>query len=77
MRGRLFERFTQAEMPDGDHRGGSGLGLSISKRLIEAMGGRLSVASEPGQGSTFKIVLPASAVLARPDPDAQMSEAAR
>ncbi|MES1187408.1 MAG: ATP-binding protein [Myxococcales bacterium] len=39
---------------------GMGLGLSISKSIIEALGGALSVASEPGRGSVFRIVLPAA-----------------
>jgi signal transduction histidine kinase len=60
---RIFDEFWQ--LADPDRSKGSGLGLAISKRLIEAMGGQISVQSEVGSGSTFKITLPASAVLTR------------
>lgn len=49
----LFDPFTQGESYLTRRRGGSGLGLSICKRLIELMGGRLWVDSTEGQGSTF------------------------
>ncbi|MEJ7762017.1 MAG: PAS domain S-box protein [Thermomicrobiales bacterium] len=52
---RLFERFYRA---DATGAGGLGLGLYISRMLVEAHGGRIWARSEPGQGSTFTFVLP-------------------
>jgi PAS domain S-box-containing protein len=50
---RIFEPFVQADPSMARIYGGTGLGLSIASRLVEMMGGWLSVASEPGTGSTF------------------------
>jgi len=58
----LFQAFTQADASTTRKYGGTGLGLVISKRFTEMMGGTLSVESEFGQGSTFKIRLPAIVV---------------
>jgi signal transduction histidine kinase len=54
----IFDEFFQLGNPERDRNKGSGLGLAICKRLVDAMGGRISVVSTPGQGSTFTVSLP-------------------
>jgi PAS domain S-box-containing protein len=54
----IFESFTQADSSTTRKYGGTGLGLTISRRLVEMMGGRLVVTSEVGAGSTFSFAVP-------------------
>jgi signal transduction histidine kinase len=56
--GALFEKFTTgSRSTSGKHRG-TGMGLAISKRLVELLGGRIRVESEEGKGSRFSFELP-------------------
>ncbi len=57
-RHRVFEKFSQADSSDTRSKGGTGLGLNISKSLIETMHGRIGFDSEVGKGTTFYIMLP-------------------
>jgi signal transduction histidine kinase len=56
----IFERFYRVDKSRTRTTGGSGLGLTIAKRLVEAHGSKIEVESEPGKGSTFTFALPIS-----------------
>ena len=58
---RIFEEFQQAHATNGERPEGTGLGLALSRSLVELHGGRIWVESEPGKGSTFTFTLPAEA----------------
>ncbi len=69
----LFTEFTQADVSTTRKYGGTGLGLALSRRFCQMMGGNITVTSQIGQGSTFTISLPA--VVEEPENTADQSEA--
>jgi signal transduction histidine kinase len=62
---RVFEEFTQVDQDGIAPRQGTGLGLAVSRRLVDLMEGKLTLESEPGRGSTFTILLPTPPPAAR------------
>ncbi|HVI68524.1 MAG TPA: ATP-binding protein [Bradyrhizobium sp.] len=57
-RERIFREFEQADERIARNYGGTGLGLSISDRIVKRMGGRITLESHPGAGSTFEVAIP-------------------
>jgi signal transduction histidine kinase len=70
---RLFQPFQQVDVGSRHRRPGTGLGLVISQRIVEAMGGRIDVESEPGLGSTFHFLLSMEVDASTPMPSPQDS----
>jgi signal transduction histidine kinase/ActR/RegA family two-component response regulator len=71
----LFQRFSQADTTITRRFGGSGLGLSITRALVELMGGEISAESQAGCGSAFKVILPLPREVSLEDYDAGRSAA--
>src|SRR6267154_2792551 len=67
---RIFREFEQADERIARSYGGTGLGLSISERIVKRMGGRITLESEPGTGSTFDVAIPLAASESAGQPNA-------
>jgi CheY-like chemotaxis protein len=67
--GKVFEAFVQAENSTTRNYGGTGLGLTLTKRFCELLGGTLQAESEPGKGSRFTLLLPAQIDTPRSEPE--------
>ena len=64
----IFFRFEQVDSSDAREKGGSGLGLSISRSIVERLGGRIWAINNPGPGATFLFTLPSAQDLAAAEP---------
>jgi two-component system phosphate regulon sensor histidine kinase PhoR len=73
---RLTERFYRVDGGRSRETGGTGLGLAIVKHVVTRHGGELEIESEPGKGSTFRVVLPSARVRARPGAELRSDAAA-
>ena len=69
--GRLFQKFERVRGPDHMKIPGTGLGLYICKRIVEGHRGRIWVESQPGEGSTFAVMLPVDPALQEPEDAAE------
>jgi len=74
---RIFTPFSQAETDDARKKGGSGLGLNITKRLVEGMGGKIGFDTRVGAGTTFWLEFPFAGNSALPKPDRDPAQPGR
>ena len=67
-RSRIFQKFSQADSSDSRQKGGTGLGLNISRMLVEKMGGHIGFSSQAGAGATFFFEMPTWQITSLPCP---------